>query len=155
MGVICPENYTIIVTERGDSLRSIMTSNLDVCYLCGATEDIDIHHCIHGKLGRKLAVQYHLTVGLCSNCHRGINGVHGKYGYEKDLKLKSEAQKAWENRRVKKGKSKPETVRDEWMAIFGIDYVAEFINYILECEQDLLTEEKEEDIIRSLHAEIK
>lgn len=149
-------NYNFITKERGDHLRSIMTDNLEVCYYCGTTENVDIHHCIHGnKKNRDLATQYHLLIGCCQECHRGINGIHGKYGYEKDLKLKSEAQKAWEARRVKKGKSKPETVREEWIKIFGEDYVAEFIDYILECEEDLLADQPEEDILYALQAEIK
>jgi hypothetical protein len=77
--------------------------------------------------------------------------VHGKYGYEKDLMLKSEAQKAWEDRRVHKGRSAPDTVRDEWLAIFGIDYIKEFEDYVNECKRDFITEEQEEDILKELH----
>ena len=133
-----------------------MTDDLKRCYYCGCTEDIQLHHCIHGSKELKtFSGQQHLLVGLCDYHHHGINGVHGKYGTEKDLKLKSEAQKAWEARRVKKGKSNPETVRDEWIALVGEDYVAEFINYILECKEDLLAEQCEEDIVRTLQAEIK
>lgn len=101
-----------------------MTDNLNECYYCGKTEDVELHHCIHGKVGRKLATQYHLLVGLCPDCHRGKYGVHGKYGREKDLKLQAEAQEAWEQRRIRKGKSSPESARDEWLEIFGVDYVA-------------------------------
>lgn len=137
--------------KGGDYLRSIMTDNLKVCYYCGTTEGVELHHAIHGKIGRKLAIQYHLTVGLCEKCHRGKYGVHGKYGYEKDLKLKAEAQEAWENRRVRKGKSKPEIVRQEWLNIFGIDYIKEFTDFIDECERDFITEEEEERILEELH----
>ena len=70
-----------------------MTNNLDQCYYCGTTEDVELHHCIHGnKKNRNLSTQYHLLIGICSECHRGINGIHGKYGKEKDLKLQAEAQ---------------------------------------------------------------
>ena len=128
-----------------------MTDNLEECYYCGTTEDVELHHAIHGKIGRKLATQYHLTVGLCESCHRGRFGVHGKYGYEKDLKLKAEAQQAWEKRRIKKGKSTPDTVRDEWLAIFGVDYIKEFDDFIHECERDFITEEDEEAILRTIY----
>ena len=134
-------------------MRSIMTDNLGECYYCGSTENIEKHHCIHGKIGRKLATQYHLIVGLCPDHHRGDNGVHGKYGFEKDLKLKSEAQQAWEERRVRKGKSTPEEAREEWLAIFGIDYIREFVDYINECKRDFITEEEEEKILEEIHKE--
>lgn len=111
--------------KGGDSLRSIMTDNLKQCYYCGSTENIQLHHCIHGnKVLRSASTQYHLLVGLCDSCHHGLYGVHGKYGREKDLKLQAEAQEAWEQRRIRKGKSSPDTVRAEWMEIFGVDYVA-------------------------------
>lgn len=115
-----------------------MTDNLDVCYYCGTTENVELHHCIHGnKENRSLATQYHLLIGCCSQCHRGIDGIHGKYGKEKDLKLQAEAQDVWEKRRVRKGRSKPESVRQEWIDIFGKDYIKEFEDYIQECEDDL------------------
>jgi hypothetical protein len=119
------------ITERVNDLRSIMTDNLKECYYCGTTENVELHHCIHGnKTNRSLATQYHLLVGCCSECHRGLYGVHGKYGREKDLKLQAEAQEAWEKRRVKKGKSTPENVRNEWIEVFGVDYVAAPKEYI-------------------------
>ena len=85
-----------------------------------------------------MSTQYHLLIGICSEDHRGINGIHGKYGKEKDLKLQAEAQEAWEKRRVRKGKSTPEDVRSEWIEIFKKDYIKEFEDYIKECEEDLL-----------------
>lgn len=103
-----------------------MTDNLNVCYFCGATENVDLHHCVHGKDWRKLSTQYHLLVGLCTQCHRGKDGVHGKFGQEKDLLLKSEAQLAWEARRVKRKKSTSENVRQEWIDIFQHNFVAEY-----------------------------
>ena len=130
-----------------------MTDNLNKCYYCGTTENVELHHVIHGKIGRKLATQYHLLVGCCSECHRGEAGIHGKHGYEKDLKLKSEAQRAWEDRRVRKGKSAPENVRQEWLDIFGIDYIKEFNDYINECKRDFITEEEEEKILQEIHKE--
>lgn len=125
-------------------MRSIMTDNLKECYYCGATDNIELHHCIHGnKHNRDLATRYHLLIGICSECHRGKNGIHGKYGYEKDLKLQAEAQQAWENRRIKKGKSQPDTVRQEWLDIFDVDYIKEFNDYIAECEDDLMLGKEE------------
>ena len=129
-----------------------MTDNLDVCYYCGTTENVELHHCIHGnKENRSLATQYHLLIGCCSQCHRGIDGIHGKYGKEKDLKLQAEAQDVWEKRRVRKGRSKPESVRQEWIDIFGVDYIKEFEDYIAECENDLVSSEDEDKIFHELY----
>lgn len=135
-------------------MRSIMTDNLKKCYYCGTTENIELHHCIHGsKENRSLATQYHLLIGICPRCHRGADGIHGKYGTEKDLKLQSEAQQAWEDRRIRKGKSTPETVRQEWLDIFGIDYIKKFNDYIDECESDFITEEEEKEMLKKIHDE--
>lgn len=134
-------------------MRSIMTDNLKQCYYCGTTENVELHHCIHGKIGRKLSTQYHLLVGLCEECHRGKAGVHGKYGYEKDLKLKSEAQQAWQDRRIRKGRSTPDTVLQEWLDVFGVDYIKEFEDYINDCKRDFITSEEEEKILEEIHRE--
>lgn len=131
-----------------------MTDDLKHCYYCGTDENVELHHVIHGKIGRKLATQYHLLIGCCSECHRGKYGIHGKYGYEMDLKLKYEAQKVWEERRVRKGKSTPENVRQEWLDIFGIDYVKEFVDYVNECKRDFITEEDEEKILEEIYGEV-
>lgn len=99
-------------------MKSIITKDLKTCYNCGrvdsSTTKIEIHHCIHGTAGRKLATQYHLVVGLCSDCHRGTNGVHGKNGHELDLALKRTAQEAWEN---KYGD------REKFIQTFGRSYI--------------------------------
>lgn len=137
-----------------DSLRSIVTNDLEHCYFCGTDSNVELHHCIHGKIGRKLAIQYHLTVGLCSDCHRGMYGVHGKYGYEKDLKLKAEAQQKWERRRIKKGKSTYESARQDWLSVFGVDYIAEFNDFINECKRDFITQEQEEQILADMYRDI-
>ena len=136
-------------------MRSIMTDNLNVCYYCGTTENVELHHCIHGnKENRSLSTSQHLLIGCCSLDHRGINGIHGKYGKEKDLKLQALAQEKWEERRIKKGKSTPETVRDDWINLFGKDYIEEFNSYIEECKKDLVSlEEDEEKLLEQLYKE--
>lgn len=112
-------------------MRSILTKNLKVCYLCGSTEDVDRHHCFHGEKGRKLATQYHLVVGLCYECHRGPHGVHNKkYGYDKDIILKSDAQLAWEAKKMKEKNLNPEQARQAWLDIFDIDYIEEYNRHI-------------------------
>ena len=95
-------------------MRSIITKDLKTCAECGTTVNVELHHCIHGTAGRKLATRYHLLVGLCSDCHRGTNGVHGKNGHELDLKYKRMAQRAWENKHGD---------REKWIEIFGKSYL--------------------------------
>ena len=133
-----------------------MTDNLKECYYCGTNENVELHHCIHGnKKMRQLSTAAHIIIPCCSTCHRGINGIHGKYGKEKDLRLKALAQETWENRRIKKGKSNPETVRDEWIRLFEKDYIKEFNEYIDECKKDLVPmEEDEEKLLQQLRKEM-
>ena len=137
-------------------MRSIMTDNLEQCYYCGTTKNVELHHCIHGnKTLRSASTSQHLLIGICSSCHRGLNGIHGKYGKEKDLRLQALAQETWEKRRIKKGKSSPETVRQDWINMFGTDYIEEFNHYIEECKNDLVPlEEDEEELLRQLRKEM-
>lgn len=95
-------------------MKSIIVENLKVCYVCGATRGIEVHHCIHGTAGRKLATKYHLVVGLCPLHHRGTNGVHGKNGHGLDITLKRLAQSKWE---AKYGD------REQFRDIFGKSYI--------------------------------
>lgn len=125
-----------------------MTDNLNECYYCGSTDNVELHHCIHGsKELKKLCTAQHLLVGCCPLHHRGINGVHGKYGEEKDLRLQALAQETWEQRRVKKGKSDIDTVRDDWIKMFGTDYIKKFEDYIAECMEDLVPKDPDEEIM--------
>jgi hypothetical protein len=95
-------------------VKSIITKDLTVCAECGTSINVEKHHCIHGIAGRKLATRYHLIVGLCSECHRGTNGVHGKNGHELDMKYKRLAQQAWE---------KKYGDREKFIEVFGKSYL--------------------------------
>jgi hypothetical protein len=95
-------------------MRSIIVKDLKVCYVCGRTDQVEVHHCIHGTANRKLSTKYHLLVGLCPDHHRGTNGVHGKYGHELDQELKRLAQEKWEGKHG---------TREEFIKIFGKSYL--------------------------------
>lgn len=97
-------------------MKSIITKDLKTCAVCGTTQGVEVHHCIHGTSGRKLATQYHLVIGLCSECHRGTYGVHGNKEdiTHLDLCLKQMAQKAFEKK----------FNHERWMELFMKDYLA-------------------------------
>lgn len=97
-------------------MKSIMTKDLKTCAVCGTSHGVEVHHCIHGTSGRKLATQYHLVIGLCSECHRGTYGVHGNKEdiTHLDLALKQKAQKAFEKK----------FNHERWMELFMKDYLA-------------------------------
>lgn len=95
-------------------MKSIIVKDLKVCDNCGTVQGVEVHHCIHGTAGRKLATKYHLVVGLCSECHRGTYGVHGKEGHELDVYYKRLAQEAFER---KYGD------REKFREIFGKSYL--------------------------------
>lgn len=69
--------------------HSIITKNMDICYLCGqyATE---VHHVVHGCGRRKLADEDRLTVGLCRRCHMNL---HDKGTCDRELQ--KIGQRAW------------------------------------------------------------
>ena len=88
-------------------MKSVITDNMDQCFICGSPYMIEVHHCIHGTANRKLADKYGLTVGLCHICHSKLHD-HGT----KDKVLQQLAQLKFE-----------ETYPDlDFMKIFGRSY---------------------------------
>ena len=71
-------------------VKSIITEDMNHCYLCGSTKWIEWHHIFNGPC-RKLSTQYGLIVPLCHWCHNEPpNGVH--YNIEKRTFLKQVGQ---------------------------------------------------------------
>lgn len=68
---------------------SIMTDDMESCYICGLRAE-EIHHCMHGP-DKKLSEQYGLMVPLCRRCHEKVHHVGGDY----DRELKQDAQRAF------------------------------------------------------------
>lgn len=67
------------------------------CYFCGATENLDKHHCLHGTANRRLAEKDGLWVYLCKYHHTMSNeAVHQNYMMDKTLK--KIAQQRWEEK---------------------------------------------------------
>ena len=57
-------------------MKSIIQSDVDCCYFCGATRGLETHH-VFGGAYRKKSEQLGLTVRLCHNCHNEPPlGVH-------------------------------------------------------------------------------
>ena len=76
--------------------HSIMQKTKE-CYFCGATQNLDKHHCIHGTANRKLADKDGLFVYLCKDHHTMTSkAVHNDATV--DLVLKKIAQTEWEKR---------------------------------------------------------
>lgn len=97
----------------GRKIKSIMQDDLMKCWFCGrfGTEK---HHIIFGTANRKISDKYGLIVGLCYQCHRGTNGVHGRDGMEINKDLKHYAQEAFE---------KHHGTREDFRRIFGKSYL--------------------------------
>ena len=55
-------------------LKSIITRDLEHCYLCGAPNP-QIHHIFNGA-NKKKSEKYGLIMPLCMNHHTGDDGVH-------------------------------------------------------------------------------
>lgn len=66
-------------------MYSIMQKDIDKCYLCGKTGQLDTHHVCNGG-GLRLKSELHGgVVKLCRNCHRE---VHEKFGLRELLKMR-------------------------------------------------------------------
>lgn len=81
------------------------------CLLCGATYGCELHHCIHGTAGRKIADKLGLTVWLCAEHHRGSVSPH--QNRDIDLRLKRLAQTEYEKKHT----------REEWLEKVGRNYL--------------------------------
>ena len=73
---------------------------LNVCSGCGTPLNLEVHHVYFGN-NRNNSNIYGCTVYLCSECHRGTNGVHNG-NKELDLRLKREQQEKLESRGMKR-----------------------------------------------------
>lgn len=67
---------------------SILTDNLDMCYLCGRRKQ-HLHEVFFGR-NRQLSMKYGCVVPLCFSCHEKVHN-----DYATDLKLKQECQKRY------------------------------------------------------------
>lgn len=66
--------------------RSIITDDMETCFICGANYHTEKHHCIHGTANRKVAEKYGLVVGLCPYCHRiSDKSVHNDITVDRHL----------------------------------------------------------------------
>lgn len=94
-------------------MKSIMQKNKE-CYICGKTYGLEKHHVIFGNSNRKWSDKYGLTVWLCGEtCHR--NGPQAPHRNRiSDLKLKQDAQRAFESRFGD---------REKFREIFGKSYL--------------------------------
>lgn len=73
-------------------MDSIIQKNNKECFICGYYGQLEKHHPLN-KYNRTKSDKEGLTVMLCVNCHRGINGAH--HDRAVDLYLKEAAQQAW------------------------------------------------------------
>jgi len=84
------------------------------CYVCGRYGYVERHHILGGRNRKKCNRYPLLIVPLCTEHHRGTNGVHGKNGHELDCMLKREAQIIFERNYG---------TREEFIKLFGRSYL--------------------------------
>ena len=89
----------------------VQDMRVERCAVCGCVKDLELHHIMHGTANRRLSTRYGLVCWLCREHHRGKWGAHNNA--ELNHKLQAVAQKAFER----------EHTHDEWMTIFGKNYL--------------------------------
>lgn len=91
--------------------KSIITDEMDCCFICKTTINLHIHH-IFGAFNRKKSTKYGLIVPLCARHHNmSDEGVH--FNKKLDIKLKQLAQLKFELNHT----------REEFIEIFGRNYL--------------------------------
>lgn len=91
-------------------MRSILQAEKR-CYFCNRVSGLEKHHVFAGVANRKISEARGLWVMCCHDCHTGIDGV--QYNKEKNLRLKQDAQRAFEK----------DHSHDEWMALIRKNYL--------------------------------
>ena len=92
--------------------KSIMTEDMEKCYLCGSRYCLETHH-IFGASNRQKSEKYSLIVRLCRRCHNeSPTGVH--YDYAVSRELKREAQR--------KAMEVYKWTESDFIALFGRSY---------------------------------
>ena len=85
-----------------------------VCYITGQTNDLHKHHIYFGNPGRRISEENGFWVYLAGWLHnQSEHGVHGKYGHELDLLLKTHCQLKFEETHT----------REEFMQLIGKNYL--------------------------------
>ena len=97
--------------KKKNKIKTPIPNTDKYCVGCGVNYNLEIHH-VFGGANRNNSNEYNCTEWLCSNCHRGNNGVHGINRYL-DTKLKQEHQERLEK----------EMTREEFLRIFGRSYL--------------------------------
>lgn len=92
-------------------MESIVTDNLDSCYICGRPREA-IHHIFGGTANRKQSDKYKLVIPLCNEHHNMSNySVH--FNKELNLTIKKLGQEKFEEKYS----------REEFRKIFGRSYL--------------------------------
>lgn len=74
------------ITRLERNRFSILTTDLDHCYVCGAIKN-SIHEIYYGR-NRINSMKYGCCIPLCLNHHTGRNGVHHNIDLDNELKVK-------------------------------------------------------------------
>ena len=81
------------------------------CYLCGTTENLEVHHLLCGIHQRAKAEKYGLTIDLCHRCHMKVQ--------------QSPALMRWSRIKGQKMFESKYGNRDDFIKIFGKNYIRE------------------------------
>lgn len=91
--------------------KSIIDGDEKICYVCGSTRNVEVHHIFFGNPLRDKSETNGLKVHLCYMHHRDSrHGVH--FDKELDLKLKKIGQKAYEDKHQPNAREK--FMREFW-----------------------------------------
>lgn len=93
-------------------MKSII-QNKKECFVCKSTYGLEVHHIYFGTKNRPVSDKNGFVLWLCGEHHRGLYGVHGKYGHVLDQKLKQICQKKYEETHT----------RDEFRQLIGKSYI--------------------------------
>lgn len=91
---------------------SLLTKDMERCYLSGTTKDIHIHEVFYGSANRRKSIKYGCCVPLTASLHNmSNNGVH--FDKTLDMRLKREMQAAFEKKYS----------HEKFMEVFGRNYL--------------------------------
>ena len=99
---------------KGSHKVSVLQGTEKKCFITGRIDNLHKHHIFFGVGKRAISDKHGFWVWLTGEMHnQSAKGVHGKYGHELDIYLKTECQKAYEE----------QYSHEDFMRLIGRNYI--------------------------------
>ena len=93
--------------------KSIITDDMQHCYLCHTPFYLHVHHIFYGTHARKMSEKYGLKIPLCVRHHTSDMGVHFNSALDEQIKIIAQ----------KKAMEHYNWTKEDFINIFGRSFI--------------------------------